>query len=914
MPAFLYLIVKRPWLVILATFLLLILSVSTIYNFSTKELRISVEPSIDQLLPKSDKSKQYYDRVKQQFGNDEILIIALESEDMFTYNRLNLVKTLTNKIERIEHVERVVSLANLTNTYNSERDIISSLALEVIPQEADKLEKLRYRILDNTLFNGNVVSNDSHMMSLLVSFGSISDADMITTNVIDEIITLVDKEAQDVSVYYTGNPFIKTETTRIILHDLIWLPIIVIAVIAIVLIFSFRTLHGVLVPLATAFVSVVFTIAIITALGYALNIVTAMVPALLMTLGLAYTVHAVSDFHKQCSDFANNGDIQLMVSGSLKTIMLPVLLAGFTTSAGFLSLVFSNMYAIQQFGVFSVIGVLIIVALSITFTPALLVVMGKIKRLEPDKENRPPNSMLDDIITKFAEFDYKHSKPIFIASFVLFSLAVFHVPDIRIGTEYVGNFKDNSQVSISFNRVNESLSGANIFSIVMKSEQNGAFSNVENLRVVEDLQHWLAKKIEIGSTLSIVDYIKFMNHRMHNDQDEYNLIPKSEVEISSILKLGNDHYLDSMIDKKFKTVRIIVRAKVIDSDKLSSIIDQIEDRLQIIPKHLNPVVTGNSVLLNKTIEMITEGQIISIGISLIIVYLILSGLFMSLRIGLIALIPNLLPITVYYSALAIFDITLNPATSLIGPMVLGIAVDDTIHYFSHFSRDAKRLANDRKATISSLKAIGKPITYTSLGLCLGFLMFLFSDLKMQNQVGLMAAFTLAIAWLTDFILTPALCSKLRLATLWDVLTLDLGESPNKSIPLLSELKPSQAKIVALMSSVKELPAGENLFVVGDKGNEMYIVIDGKLQSFIETKKGRAVLSEHIRGDVVGEIGLYNKTRSANIDVVDNVRLLRISPNSMARLKKRYPRIAAQVLCNLNKILVKRLVKLTDRIH
>lgn len=914
MQVFFDLIVKRPWLIITTVFLLLILSVNSLYNYTTNELRISIEPSIDQLLPKSDKSKQYYDTVKQQFGNDEILIIALEADNMFTYERLNLVKTLTSKIQTIDNVERVVSLANLTNTYISDQGITSSPALEVIPEEAEKLEILRNRILDNALFNGNVVSNDSRIISLLVSFGSMTDADMMKTKVIDNIINLVDKEAGDLSVYYTGNPFIKTETTRIILHDLIWLPILVIMVIAIVLTFSFRTLHGVLVPLATAFIAVVFTLAIINSLGYALNIVTAMVPALLMTLGLAYTVHAVSDIQNRCLDSSNQDDIQLVVSRSLKTIMLPVLLAGFTTSAGFLSLVFSNMYAIQQFGVFSVIGVLIIVALSITFTPALLIVMGKINRHKHDEKSMSRNSTMNNIIAKFAEFDYKNSKQIFIVSFILFSLAVLHVPDIRIGTEYVGNFKDDSPVSVSFKRVNESLSGANIFSIVMSSNTNNTFTNAENLRIIEELQNWLSKKSEIGSTLSVVDYIKFMNFRIHNDQVEYDVIPESDDDISRILNLGKEHYLDSMIDPEYKTVRIIVRAKVIDSDKLSTIIDQIENRLENVPQHLNPVVTGNSILLNKTIALITEGQVISIGISLVIVYLILSGLFMSLRIGLIALIPNLLPITIYYSALAIFDVTLNPATSLIGPMVLGIAVDDTIHYFSHFNRDAKRLANDRKATISSLKSVGKPITYTSIGLCLGFLMFLFSDLKMQNQVGLMAAFTLAIAWLTDFILTPALCSKLRLATLWDILRLDLGDNPNKSIPLLSGLKPSQAKIVALMSSVKELPEGENLFTVGDQGKEMYIVIDGKLQSSMVTDEGRVILSEHIRGDLVGEIGFYNNTRSANIDVVDKVRLLRITPNCMEHLKKRYPHIAAQVFSNLNKILTKRLVNRTRRIH
>ena len=916
MPALTNLVVNKFWLVLTVVFLLFVLSISKLYDFSSNEILISVEPSIDQLLPKDDHSKQYYNLVKQQFGNDETLLVAIEAEDIFTYDRLTLIKSLTEKIKKVDGVEKVISLANTANTYITDKGIKTKLALDDLPKDQDKLDLLRQRILENTLFNGNIISKNSKMTSLLVSFGSLSDAEMMSNHVIDKIRDTVSKEIADtelsgVFVHYTGNPFIKIETTKIILHDLIWLPLIVILIIATVLAFFFRTLHGVLVPLITAFVSVVFTLGIIVSFGYALNIVTAMIPALLMTLGLAYTVHNFSDFKTRCLNDTKNDSIYNIINQSLKSLMLPVLLASFTTSAGFLSLVFNNMNAIKQFGIFSIIGIFVITVLSLTLTPALLVLMGKVKK--PETKNNLQTSFIDNAITSIAKFDYRNTKYIFFTAFIIFVFSLNKIPDIRVGTEYIGNFQSESFVANSFNKINDELSGANIFSVVIDIKDDSSFMDSHNLTEVEKIQLWLNNRPEIGSTISIIDFLKFTNYRMHNNEDSFNSIPESKDEIKNIFNFGNKSSLKNVIDKKRKSVRIIVRAKVIDSDKLSNLINEIEKRLAFTPNYLNAGVTGNSVLLNKTIAMIAEGQLVSIGISLVIVYLILSGLFMSLRIGLIALMPNLLPITVYFSALSIFDITLNPATSLIGPMVLGIAVDDTIHYFTHFSRDAKKLADDRKATITSLLAVGKPISYTTIGLCLGFLTFLFSDLKMQNQVGIMAAFTIAVAWLTDFILTPALCSKVRLATLWDVLTLDLGDKPHKSIPLLYGLKPSHAKIFALMSSIKSFPAGERLFTVGDEGNEMYIVIDGKLQVFLDTDDGRVDFSELTRGDVLGEVGLYHNLRSANVDVTEDTRLLRITPNSLDRLKKRYPRIAAQIFSNLNEVLVSRLVKASNRI-
>ena len=307
------------------------------------------------------------------------------------------------------------------------------------------------------------------------------------------------------------------------------------------------------------------------------------------------------------------------------------------------------------------------------------------------------------------------------------------------------------------------------------------------------------------------------------------------------------------------------------------------------------------------------GQARSVGLALVIVYGILSLMFMSLRIGFIALIPNVLPVMVYFGSLGFFGISLNPSTSLIAPMVLGIAIDDTIHYFSRFNREVRRLADDRKATIAALKAVGRPVTYTTIGLCLGFLVLTSSELSMQVQVGIMAAWALAVAWLCDFLLTPALCASVRITTLWDVLTLDLGENPQESIPLLHGLRKSQARIVAIMSRVVEVPAGQRIITDGETGRELYVVIDGKLRTTITGEHGPVELATHTRGEVVGEAGLFFETRTANVDTVEDSRLLRITQENLDRLSRRYPYIATKVFRNLNKVLATRLFTTTHRL-
>jgi hypothetical protein len=288
-------------------------------------------------------------------------------------------------------------------------------------------------------------------------------------------------------------------------------------------------------------------------------------------------------------------------------------------------------------------------------------------------------------------------------------------------------------------------------------------------------------------------------------------------------------------------------------------------------------------------------------------------MFMSQRIGFVALLPNILPVAVYFGSLGFFGISLNPSTSLIAPMVLGIAIDDTIHYFSRFNREVHRHANDRKATLLAMKAVGRPVTLTSVGLCLGFLVLTTSDLRMQAQVGIMASYALAVAWLCDFLLTPALCATVKFTTLWDVLTLDLGRNPQDTIPLLRNLRTSQARIVALIGKVINVPGGKRLIHQGEEGDVMYVVIDGKLRASIAGKDGPIEIASYERGDVVGEACLFHSRRSADVDVIEDSRLLCLTQQNLARLSRRYPYIATKVYRNLNMILAARLFTTTHRL-
>jgi hypothetical protein len=430
---------------------------------------------------------------------------------------------------------------------------------------------------------------------------------------------------------------------------------------------------------------------------------------------------------------------------------------------------------------------------------------------------------------------------------------------------------------------------------------------------VEALQAWLLEQPEVGGTVSLVDTLKVLHRAFRDGDPAHFTVPERRSLVTQLLFVGAGDELGRFVDAGFETMNLQVRARVVDSAEVTALVARVEARLAELPDPLSGRVTGSSVVFNQALDEIIRGQTISVVAALGLIYLILAAMFVSLRVGAIALIPNVLPMAGYFGALGLSGVTLSPGTSLIAPMVLGVAVDDTLHYFARFIADARRFGDERRATESTLRAVGRPVTYTTLALCAGFLMLNLSEFRTQGELGTLAAFSLAFAWLVDVTLTPALCARLRIATLWDLLALDLGEDPQHRIVLFRGLSAAQARIVALLGRLLPVRAGDRLWDVGEPGGALYVVIDGRLRATRDGEGTRHVLSTHGRGDVLGEVGFFHHERAADVEILEDGRLLRFTPEQLGQLQRRYPRVAAVVARNLNEVLAERLAGVTGRL-
>ena len=741
-----------------------ILAIFQIYNPYTNELHVKVDSSERSLLGQNHEGWEFYQLARKTFGNDETIMVAIDAGDVFSPQSIDLISRLTAKLSKVPGAQSVVSLTNALTIRSTEYGMDIAPMMEKAPETDEDYDTLRHDVMANPLLASALVSKNFDTTAILVNLENNEDYAFLK-QVKKAIDVIVMDEVNDAKISVTGSPLIKLATTETVLEDLVTFPPMITLVMMVLLWLMLRSIVSVLVPLITVIISVVFTVATIAAFGYSLNILTALVPPLLMILTLSYSMYVVSDFRVAAKKEQLGVDKSAAI---LFRASLPLMLAGLTTTIGFATLYLSELSAIREFGLFAVIGVIYATIVSLTFTPALLVLLlrqsGSNIKFKPDNND----SKFDTILNRVSLFDSRHRIAIYFIAGAVCVVSVAGMMNLRVGIEHISNFDSESEVRKSFEHANEKLNGINPFNIVVQSQIPNAFKDPGNLREIEALQQWLETQPEIGGVTSLVNYIKFVNRAFNDNDPSFDTIPDSKKVIGQLLFFTENDDTQRLVDTSHRAINIMVRAKIIDSDDVSNLVGRINARLKELPDHMSARATGNPVLMNQAIQDIMWGQVESVFLTLIIVYLILSSLFLSPKIGLIAIIPNILPVVVYFGTLGITGISLNPSTSLIAPMIIGVAIDDTIHYFTHFNRIARTEHDPEIATKMTLGVVGRPVTYTSLALCVGFILLTTSDLRMQAQVGAMASFSLLVAWLSDFFLTPALCSRMKVATLWDV--------------------------------------------------------------------------------------------------------------------------------------------------
>jgi len=385
--------------------------------------------------------------------------------------------------------------------------------------------------------------------------------------------------------------------------------------------------------------------------------------------------------------------------------------------------------------------------------------------------------------------------------------------------------------------------------------------------------------------------------------------------------LGED-MLTRFMSSDFATANILLLTHISSPREFLRIRDELSAHVESdFSKDMTWDVTGLGMTIAVSSQLLTAGQIKSLSITMVLLFGIMYALFLSAKVGLIAIVPNIFPIIVNFGIMGWFGIELSMVTSLIASIAIGLAVDDTIHYLFRYNREFKIDLDEKRAIRDTLVHVGKPITFTTLTICVGFSILLFSSFKPTAVFGAMMVITSLAALVGDLILLPSLIQFVEVVTLWDLLRLKLGKEPPEGIPLFKGLSRTQVHYVIMAGSLVEIDRGQTLFRKGDPSESMYVVISGSMDILDEVVDpitgencGDPVLINRLKsGDVVGEMGfLRSVPRSATAVTTAPVELLQINWKMIRRLQWLYPPTAHHFFLNLLALICDRLDLLTQR--
>lgn len=524
MNRWLYLPVRRPGVVLLASLALTLLLGAQLIDPRTGELQLGLDPDLARMLPDSDDARSFFEEQSQRFGTREALILALVSEDLFTPEGLAALDRVTRRLEEQPTVKSVLSLANALDIRSVEGDIWVEPFLAVPPTTADQVAAIRTNALRNPIYAGSLVSKDGQAALLLAFLRPVTDREFLDQEIDHALLAEArDAAGPGMEVLLTGPAHVKAETTRGLVSSLV--TVLPVAGVLLLCIGAavYRSVLGVVAPLLTVVVALVWTCGLLAWADVPLNLVTAIVPPLLLTIGFAYAVHTVTAWQQIATEDPEEvAEAGGAVAWSLSHVALPVALTGLTTVAGFAALLLSPFPAVREFGWISMLGVALTVVASLGLTPALLQLFGRAPAHRVKQE-----SAFDDWMEALGRVVVGRRHAVLWVGAAVAVLAVIGTARIQINTDVISNFRPDAPVRRHVEQINDALEGANPFSIVIHSTQRDAFAQPENLRAMESLQAWLGEQPEVGGSTSLVDYLKLLHRALRDEDPEAFAVPTS---------------------------------------------------------------------------------------------------------------------------------------------------------------------------------------------------------------------------------------------------------------------------------------------------------------------------------------------------------------------------------------------------
>lgn len=710
---------------------------------------------------------------KENFGNDYFVGILTECDDHFTKENLTLLRELGNELlDSLSYADKITSLVDLEFMLGSEdgMEIVQIVPDEIPETGSPEMAQIRALAYSKPQVAKKLVSQDGRNAWTLVKLrafpseeewkqtGNVSP-DIVTGEELTRIIT--QEKYASLHPLATGMPYVTQQKTVYIGEEMGRLVMIAAIICILVMLLMTRSLRGIVCPLLSVLGGVAMTFGIAGYTQMYVDSTVLMIPAILaFAVSIAYNIHIFAYF-RQC--MRAHGKRKQAVVETVSEIGWSVVFCGLTTVISLLSFMVIPIRPMKCVGLMSSMTVLFVLLTTLLIAPVLLS-FGRDRQPKPGIDGEG-GTRLSRAMEHLNDFTFKHSKAIvavFVVACVGFGIGLWKIEpafDIEktmgIKVPYV---QDVLKVGHS------ELGALYSYDLVMEFADEDEAKQPENLRKLEQLETLVGDYSLTKRTNSILDILKDLNQTLNGGDAAYYRIPETEEEVAQMLMLyenAGGSETEYWIDYGYRRLRLMVEISDFNSAEVERELADIMARTAELFPGVTVTAVGNIPQYTAMMQYLVRGQMQSFLISVLIIGLLLMIAFQSVRVGLIGLIPNLMPAIFVGGFMGWAGIPLDMMTATLIPMMLGMAVDDTIHFFNHSKLEFDRSQNYSDAIRRTFRVVGVAIVTTSIITSAVFACFATSACAMCLNFGILAVIGILSALLADLFITPLLVKKFK---------------------------------------------------------------------------------------------------------------------------------------------------------
>ncbi|MFH2045664.1 MAG: MMPL family transporter [Pseudomonadota bacterium] len=737
------------------------------------------DSSLESSFSRDDPTYKYYLDYQKDFGSDEVAYILYKAPGKkygpFDLEVMRKIASLTEALENeVPFVREVTSLANV-EFIEAEGDFIEihELLLD-FPKTQEQLLHTRELVMKKPIYIGGLINSAGDHAAIILEMTRASNQPLeeirfdpkggdgidnlypqVSNLKIREILSR--PEYKDIVFYPSGDVPINSVYYEVLSNETSMLTLITFLVVGIMGMICFRMRFlGVAGPLTVVLLSLVLTVGFMGLVGYTIGLLFMMIPTLLTAIGVAQSVHLLSEFQIYLSKGLDRREALRQAS---ELVGMPCFLAALTTAAGFFAMVISQLKMMSDFAVFGSVGVLFAFILSFTLLICLLSFSRKNKSYQI-KAIKTEKRFLSRILDWVTAYNLKNQRIILIISVIILIFSFIGISKLKVAYNFIEEFKENTEVRQTLTYADKVMGGFLNIVYIFDTKKPDGIKDSDVLKRLEELQMFAEKNPLVQKTYSIVDILKDINQSFHGGDPAYYKLPESRELTAQYLlmyEMSGGKELEDYVTSDYSKTVLELRAGLSDSIVLKKLLDDLQVYMDENPiTEADVKLTGIGLLWVKIADYIGSSQIYGYILAFCMIACMLCILFRSIKVGMLCMIPNLTPVILILGFMGWKGMHLDYFRLLLATIAIGIAVDDTVHLTTRIRREFLLSGDYRQALKNSLHSVGQAMIITSVVLVSAFLVFLYSSMAVLASFGVLLAITISAALVADLFLMPAL--------------------------------------------------------------------------------------------------------------------------------------------------------------